>query len=157
MANVIIDRVSPNDLATLTHMYNQIFRPGRTEEEIRKRLRGRHNILVLVARIDRDAVGFYTGMELKPSVHFGWMVGVVPGMRRSGVATQLMQSAEDWAKTEGYKSFRFECDNRIRPMLHFGIANDYDVVGLRWDPDRLTNLVIFEKVLGEGASGDDTL
>lgn len=157
MADAVIDRLSPDDIATVAHLYNMIFRPGRTEADIRKRLRGRFNILPLVARIGRDAVGFYVGMELKPSVHFGWMVGVVAEMRRSSIATQLMRTAEDWAKTEGYKAMRFECDNHIRPMLHFGIANGYDIVGIRWDPDRLTNLVIFEKVLGEGRDPEDTI
>jgi hypothetical protein len=32
-------------------------------------------------------------------------------------------------------------------MLHLAIAKEYDIVGMRWDPDRGDNLVIFEKVL----------
>jgi hypothetical protein len=32
-------------------------------------------------------------------------------------------------------------------MLHLAIARGYDIVGIRWDPDRLNNLVIFEKAL----------
>lgn len=145
MADAIIDRINPADLGLITHLYNTIFRPERTEEEIRRRLRGRYNVLVQVARIGGDAVGFYVGMELKPGVHFAWICGVVPELRRSGIATQLMHAAEDWAGTEGYSTLRFECDNRIRPFLHFGIKNDYDIVGIRWDADRLSNLIIFEK------------
>ena len=147
MADAVIDRLASDDIASIAHVYNAIFRPGRSEAELRKRLRGRANILPLVARVGRDAVGFYVGMELKPTVHFGWMVGVVSEMRRSGIATQLMHYAQEWARTEGYKSMRFECDNRIRPMLHFGIADGYDIVGIRWDADRGANLVICEKSL----------
>jgi len=157
MTKASIDRIDPTDLGTIAHVYNHIFRPGRTEEEIRRRMRGRIGILALVARVERDAVGFYLGMELKPSVHFAWMVGVVNDLRRTGVATQLMGYAEDWATAEGYRSMRFECDNRIRPMLHFGIAAAYDVVGIRWDPDRLTNLIIFEKTLTEARDPGDSL
>lgn len=156
MANVTIDRVDPKDLSLVTYLYNALFRPQRTEEWIRRRMRGRHNLLILVARSGHDAVGFYAGMELKPSVHFAWMVGVVPEMRRAGIATQLMHAAEDWARAEGYKSLRFECDNQIRPFLHFGIADGYDIVGIRWDPDRHTNLVIFEKVIGDTLTSDDS-
>ena len=32
-------------------------------------------------------------------------------------------------------------------VLHLAIAHDYDVVGIRWDPDRGENLILFEKVL----------
>lgn len=147
MADAIIDRINPTDLELVTHLYNSLFRPERKEEWIRRRLLGRHNILIQVARIGNDAVGFYIGFELKPTVHFAWIVGVVPEMRRAGIATQLMHAAEDWSKTEGYHGIRFECDNHIRPFLQFGIANGYDITGIRWDPDRSTNLVIFEKVL----------
>ncbi|HBS28059.1 MAG TPA: hypothetical protein DEB06_01100 [Phycisphaerales bacterium] len=154
MADAIIDRIDPRDFALVTHLYNQIFRPERTEAQIRNRLRGRHNIFIQVARIGPDAVGFYVGMELKPSVHFAWLCGVVPEMRRAGIASQLMNRAEEWATAEGYRSLRFECDNKVRPMLHFGIASGYDIVGLRWDPDRLSNLVIFEKTINTDDADD---
>ena len=147
MADAIIDRINPTDLDTITHLYNNIFRPERDEAFIRRRFEGRRAILAQVARIEHDAVGFYLGFELKPDTHFVWLVGVVPDLRRSGIATQLMHAAQDWAATEGYRFIRFECDNRIRPFLHFGIANDYDIAGLRWDPERLTNLVIFQKAV----------
>lgn len=149
MADAIIDRIDPTDLSTITHLYNQIFRPEWTEDEIKRRLRGRYNLLVQVARIQSDAVGFYVGMELKPNVHFSWMCGVMPDIRRSGIATQLMRAAEEWSRTEGYQVIRFECDNKIRPFLHFGIEGGYDIVGLRWDGERMSNLVIFEKSLSE--------
>ncbi len=149
MADAIIDRLDPADLGTITHLYNQMFRPDWTEDEMKCRLRGRYNVLVQVARIGTDAVGFYVGMELKPNVHFAWMCGVLPDIRRSGIATQLMRAAEEWARTEGYQVIRFECDNKIRPFLHFGIAGAYDIVGLRWDAERMSNLVIFEKSLNE--------
>jgi hypothetical protein len=32
-------------------------------------------------------------------------------------------------------------------MLHLGIALGYDILGIRWDPDRGANLVLFEKTL----------
>ncbi len=149
MADAIIDRINPTDLVTITHLYNNVFRPVREEDYLRRRLEGRRGVLAQVARIERDAVGFYLGFELKPDTHFVWLVGVAPDLRRAGIASQLMHAAQDWARTEGYRFVRFECDNRIRPFLHFGIANDYDIAGLRWDPDRLTNLIIFQKQIAD--------
>ncbi|XOV75581.1 MAG: GNAT family N-acetyltransferase [Phycisphaerales bacterium] len=100
-------------------------------------------------RIGNDAVGFYIGMELRPTTHQGWIVGVVPEMRRAGIGTQLLVAAADWAKTEGYRSIRFEVPNTVRSVLQFSIAEGYDITGVRYDHDLATNLVIFERVLGE--------
>ena len=148
MADAIIDIVGPEDLPVIAKMYNQIFRPPRDVEAFQRRFRGRYNPLQLIARIGQQPVGFFLGFELKPTVYFSWFYGVVPDSRRQGIASQLMEAVHSWAKQNDYESIRFECHNQHRPMLHLAIAKEYDIVGMRWDPDRGDNLVIFEKVLG---------
>lgn len=147
MADAIIDLVGPNELPVIVSIYNQIFRPPRDVESFRRRFRGRYNILQLVARLQDQPVGFFLGFELKPTVYFAWFYGVLPDFRRQGIASQLMDAVHAWARQNDYESIRFECHNQHRPMLHLAIALGYDIVGIRWDPDRGDNLVIFEKVL----------
>lgn len=147
MADAIIDLVGPDELPLISKLYNQIFRPARDVESFRRRFRGRYNVLMLVARLDDKPVGFFIGFELKPDVFFAWFYGVVPENRREGIASQLMDAVHSWAKQNEYDSIRFECHNQHRPMLHLAIELGYDIVGMRWDPDRGDNLVIFEKVL----------
>lgn len=151
MPDATIDRINPTDLDTITHLYNSIFRPERDGAWIQRRMGVPEHTLVQVARIGDDAVGFYCGYESRPCTHRAWLVGVVPELRRGGVASQLMDAAEDWSRTQGYKHLRFECSNRVRPFMHLGIANDYDIVGLRFDHELMTNLVMFEKRLLETA------
>jgi GNAT superfamily N-acetyltransferase len=148
MADAIIDLVGPEDLPVISSLYNQIFRPSRDTESFKRRFRGRYNILMLIARVDDQPVGFFIGFELKPTVYFAWFYGVLPECRRQGIASQLMEAVHVWAKQNDYESIRFECHNQHRPMLHLAIELQYDIVGIRWDPDRGDNLVIFEKVLG---------
>ena len=148
MADAIIDLVGPEDLPIIVKLYNQIFRPSRDVESFHRRFRGRYNILQLIARLDDRPVGFFLGFELKPTVYFAWFYGVVPEVRRQGIASQLMDAVHSWARQNDYESIRFECHNQHRPMLHLAIALEYDIVGIRWDPDRGENLVLFEKVLG---------
>lgn len=145
--NVVIDRIDPAETQLMAHLFNQVFRPEREPESFARRLKNRVNALFMVARVDDRAVGFYVGMELKPSVHFAWLCGVMPDARRMGVASQLIHAAMDWARTEGYEIVRFECGNHQRAMLHFGISAGYDIVGIRWDPDRAENLIILERDL----------
>lgn len=147
MADAIIDLVGPDDLEVVCVLYNQIFRPSRDVEQFRRRFRGRYNVLMLLARLGERPVGFFLGFELKPTVFFAWFYGVLSDFRRQGVATQLMDAVHSWARQNEYESIRFECHNQHRPMLHLAIALGYDIVGIRWDPDRGDNLVIFEKVL----------
>jgi GNAT superfamily N-acetyltransferase len=147
MADAIIDLVGPEDLPLIAKLYNQIFRPARDLESFRRRFRGRYNVLQLIARLDDRPVGFFLGFELKPNVFFAWFYGVIPEVRRQGIASQLMDAVHSWARQNDYESIRFECHNQHRPMLHLAIALEYDIVGIRWDPDRGENLVIFEKVL----------
>ena len=147
MADAVIDRIDPKDSGTICHLYNQVFKPERDEAFFERRLQDRIAPLVLVARIEKTAVGFFIGMELRPGVYFSWVTGVFPDARRIGIATQLMCAAADWAKTEGYKTMRFECTNKHRPMLHFGIEQDYDFVGIRYDGEAHENMIIFERSL----------
>jgi GNAT superfamily N-acetyltransferase len=147
MADATIDIVGPDELPLISKLYNQLFRPPRDAESFDRRFRGRHNVLQLIARVEEKPVGFFLGFELKPTVYFGWFYGVLPEYRRQGIASQLMEAVHSWAKQNEYESIRFECHNQHRPMLHLATAREYDIVGIRWDPDRGDNLVIFEKVL----------
>ena len=147
MADVVIDLIDPKDNDTIVHLYNQVFRPERTAEFFHRRFKNRVNPLVMVARIENEAVGFFVGMELKPSVFFAWLVGVLPDSTRMGIGAQLMRAAGNWAMERDYKAIRFECTNRHRAMMHFGIAENYDLLGIRWDADRGENLLIFEHSL----------
>src|SRR5438105_9713264 len=54
MADAIIERVGPEELPVIAHLYNQIFRPPREVESSRRRFRGRYNVLQLVARLDGE-------------------------------------------------------------------------------------------------------
>ena len=147
MATAKIDVVGPEEIPLVSNLSNQVYRPSRDAEFFRRRFLGRYNTLMLVASLDDHPVGFFAGFELKPGVFFSWLFGVLPDYRRNGIATQLMDAVQAWAAQHGYESIRFECHNQHRPMLHLAISQAYDVVGIRWDPDRGNNLVIFEKVL----------
>lgn len=147
MAEVKIDIVGPAEIPLVNELYNRIFRPQRDTAFFRRRFQGRCNVLMLVASLEGEPAGFFIGFELKPTVFFCWYFGVLPNQRRQGIASQMMDAVHAWAREQGYESIRFECHNQHRPMLHLAIARLYDIVGMRWDPDRGDNLVIFEKSL----------
>jgi GNAT superfamily N-acetyltransferase len=150
MADAIIDVVGADELPLIVEMYNQIFRPSKTIESFRRRYLGRYNVLQLVARVQNKPAGFFLGFELKPDTFFAWFYGVMPEVRRMGVGSQLMEAALSWATQHDYETFRLECHNSHRPMLHLALDLGFDIIGLRWDGDRGDNLILFEKSLTGG-------
>ena len=77
MADATIDVVGIEELPLIVELYNQIFRPPRTVESLRRRYLGRYNVLQLVARVSDRPVGFFLGFELKPDTFFAWFYGVL--------------------------------------------------------------------------------
>jgi GNAT superfamily N-acetyltransferase len=147
MIEVTIRQAGVEELPTVAALFNQIFRPTRTVENLERRLAGKAQPLLLIARSKETDVGFFLGYEWKPSTFYGWFYGVLPDQRRQGITSQLMDYAHRWAKDQQYRIFRIECLNSQRPMLHLGIELGYDVVGIRFDSDRKDNLILFEKQL----------
>jgi GNAT superfamily N-acetyltransferase len=132
-------------LPQTVELYNSIFRPKHDAEYFKRRFLGRHNILMLLARVDERPVGFWIGFELKPAMFYHWLGAVVPELRRAGIARQLQEAQQAWAKDHGYEFIRCECMNRQREFIHFAIAVGYDVIGTRWDSTHADNMINFEK------------
>jgi len=147
MSEVFVDILSPEEMPVIVELFNRVFRPHRDVESFERRFRSRLNVLRMVARIKDEAVGFFLGFELKPTVYFTWFYGVVPEYRRLGVGSRLMEAVHEWVEQNGYEAIRFECYNQHRAMLHLAISREYDIVGIRWDASRGENLIIFEKAL----------
>jgi GNAT superfamily N-acetyltransferase len=147
MANAKIDIVGQGEVELVSQLYSQIYKPARDAEFFKRRFLGRYNGLIMIASVEGRAAGFFLGFELKPTVYFAWLYGVLPDYCRMGIGSQLMDASHAWAHQHGYTMMRLECHNQHRPMLHMAIAAHYDIVGIRWDSDRGDNLVIFEKVL----------
>ncbi len=147
MANAEVVVVGPGELPLIAELYNEMFRPARDVEFFRRRFMGRYNALILVANIDKRPVGFAMGFELKPSVFFAWLTGIHPEFRRIGIGSQLHEAQAQWAIEHGYQHLRMECHNGHRAILHMAIQTGFNIVGVRWDPDRSENLIIFEKAL----------
>ena len=147
MASADIVVVGEGELTLVAELYNQVFIPQQEVEFLRRRLAGRYQSLILVANMDGRPVGFDLSFELKPSTWLSWLIGVLPDYRRAGIATQLVAAEHAWARDHQYTRLRYECHNRHRAMLHLALAMEYDIVGIRWDPDRQDNMIVFEKDL----------
>ncbi len=149
MAQADIMIVDEKHLPLAVELYNSMFRPRREVDFFKRRFLGRHNPLTLLARVDNRPAGFWIGFELKPGMFYQWLGAVRPDLRRNGIARQLHEAQQAWAKDHGYEHIRCECMNHQREFIHFAIALGYDVAGIRWDSTHADNLIVFEKNLVE--------
>ena len=147
MTNVKIIIIGTRELTLFADLYSQIFTPPQNEPFFERRFQGRTNVSMMVAEADGKPVGIAAGYELRPATYFCWLCGVLPDIRRMGVATQLIQAQQAFAQDNGFQMVRFECQNQHRPVLHLAITEGYDLVGIRWDIQTAANFVIFEKEL----------
>jgi GNAT superfamily N-acetyltransferase len=136
-------------LPQAVELYNLMFRPKREVDFFKRRFLGRYNVLTLIARLGEVPVGFWIGFELKPGMFYHWLGAVKPDVRRSGIARQLQEAQQAWAKDHGYEHIRCECLNHQREFIHFAVEVGYDIVGIRWDSTHADNLIVFEKHLVE--------
>lgn len=149
MAHTDIIIADESLLPHAVELYNQIFRPKHDVDYFKRRFLGRYNPLTLLARNDNQPVGFWMGFELKPGMFYHWLGAVVPELRRHGIARQMQEAQQAWARDHGYEYIRCECLNHQREFIHFGINVGYDIVGIRWDSTHADNLIVFEKTLAD--------
>ncbi len=147
MADANIIAVGPGELELIADIYSQVFSPAQDEAYFQRRFHGRYNVSLFVAMLDKQHVGFSIGYELRPTTYYCWLCGVISDAQRLGVATQLMHAQQAFALDHEYTIVRFECLNHHRPMLHLAITEGYDPVGIRYDTETASNVVIFEKDL----------
>ena len=102
--------------------------------------------LILAAFDGEEAVGFKAGYE-REGYFYSWMGGVLPTYRKQGVAKQLAQEQEQWAKSKGYESITFKTRNVHKAMLIFALRNGFNIIKVEQWPEVLDNRIWLKKVL----------
>jgi ribosomal protein S18 acetylase RimI-like enzyme len=106
---------------------------------------GNKRHLILVAEEDGQIIGYKTGYE--KGEFYSWTGGVLPEHRRKGIASQLADAQEKWAKKQGFKTVWFKTDNRYKPMMIFALKRGFDIVKTAWSEQRRLMQIILEKKL----------
>lgn len=96
----------------------------------------RRNLLMLVAWLRGNPVGFKVGYELKPRVFYSAKGGVVPPARRQGVARALLHAMLDRVRERGYRQFVFDTfPNKHPGMTILALNEGFRVVQAGFNPE----------------------
>lgn len=114
--------------------------------DIEMRLQHRPH-LMLVAEVNGRPVGFIAGYALNADELHLWLVGVLPGFRRQGVASALLAAQETWSKAQGYHNISVKTRSRFQGMLLFLISNHYLPTRNGTQDNEEENQILLEKTL----------
>jgi len=95
--------------------------------EYSKRLNGTAH-LILTAYDDHNPIAFKIGYQRHPDGSFySWMGGVLLNYRRKGIANNLADHQETWAKKNGYNSIRMQTREKHKAMLALAINRGFQI------------------------------
>lgn len=93
------------------------------------------DLLMLVAEIDDDPVGFKVGYQLRAGTFYSAKGGVVDTARRKGVARVLLHRMLDIVREWGYDRFVYDTFPNQHPgMTVLGLSEGFEVVKAGYSP-----------------------
>jgi GNAT superfamily N-acetyltransferase len=146
MKKIKIRQGTIKEVVELSSKVTEFFQPF-SEKIYEDRLKGTIH-LILIAEIDGKPAGFKVGYQRNsPELFYSWMGGVLESYRRRGIATQLADEQEKWAKNHGYLKVYFKTRNRFSKMIHFGLNRGFKIVDLIKKGTIDDYRIVMEKVL----------
>lgn len=89
----------------------------------------RDDLMILLATIDGEPVGFKIGYRENRFAYYSAKGGVLPGFRRQGLARKMLYEMMSRARERGYIRFAFDTfPNRHAGMTILGLQEDFRVV-----------------------------
>jgi len=84
--------------------------------------------LILTAYDDHNPIAFKIGYQRHSDGSFySWMGGVLPNYRRKGIANNLADHQEAWAKKNGFNSIRIQTREKHKAMLALAINRGFQI------------------------------
>ncbi len=104
---------------------------GEDQRDLVGRLFGRRSVLIQLARLGGKPVAYKVGYEDREGRFISWLGGVLPEVRRQGIALELMRIQHRWAKDHDYEWVEMVSRNKYRPMLILALSEGFEIYGVR--------------------------
>ena len=84
--------------------------------------------LILTAYDDHIPIAFKIGYDrYSDGSFYSWMGGVLPNYRRKGIANNLADHQETWARKKGYKNIKLQTKSKHNAMLALAINRGFQI------------------------------
>jgi GNAT superfamily N-acetyltransferase len=114
----------------------------------------RTDLLVLMAHLEGNPIGFSAGYRRTPSSYYLNYAAVLHDYRHQGIGQRFLKWHEDFAMSRGYARIEFNTFNHFTGMMRLGVRAGYRPIGIEQHEGTHHDLAIrFGKSL-KGAGGD---
>ena len=138
-----IERVGMEAFEVVRQLNRTVF----DEERVINQL-DRPDLLMLVAFVDDEAVGFKVGYGESRRVFYSAKGGVLPAWRRTGIARALLYVMQDEVRRMGYERFAYDTFPNMHPgMTVMGLREGFRVVAAGYNATYGDYRLRFEKAL----------
>jgi GNAT superfamily N-acetyltransferase len=129
---VAISEVGPAEFPLIQVLRDTVFREfnHHSRAPIAQGLSDRTDLLLLMAHLEGNPVGFSAGYRRMPHAYYINYMAILPDYRGQGLGTQLMSRQESFARARGYQSIQFNTFNRFPAMMRLGMSMGYQPIGL---------------------------
>jgi GNAT superfamily N-acetyltransferase len=127
-----ITEVGPAEFPLIQTLREAVFSEfGHTSRtSIADSLAGHQDLLVLMAHLEGNPVGFAAGYRRNPELYYLNYLGVLRDYRRQGLGKSMLQQQVDFAMARGYRRMEFNTFNHFPWMLRLGLSAGFLPVGL---------------------------
>ncbi len=102
--------------------------------------------LIAVALVNNQYAGFKVAYQSDSAQQlYSWMGGVVPRFRQNGVAKQLAEYQEFWARNNSFSEIAFKTRNYYKAMIIFALKNGFQITSVEQKNDPQENRIYFTK------------
>jgi len=119
--------------------------PPYTLDQYTERLNG-VNPTIFIAERDDKIIGDSIAFE-KDGGWYLWILGVLEEYRKQGVATQLLDLNEQYARENSYKEITVKVYNVSKEMLKLLIGRGYEIVDIHKDKNSKYNGIVLRLIL----------
>ena len=138
-----IDRVGMESLPTIQRLNQTVFGEVRVINQLDRR-----DLLMFLATVDGEPVGFKVGYGLSRTTFYSAKGGVLKPWRGRGVARALLYAMLDAARQLGYPRFAYDTFPNMHPgMTVLGLREGFEVTAAGYNTTYQDYRIRFEKTL----------
>jgi GNAT superfamily N-acetyltransferase len=127
-----VAEVGPAEFPLLEVLRETIFGEfgHRSHTPIAESLANRTDLLVLMAHLEGNPIGFSAGFRRAPGGYYINYVAVLRDYRRQGIGRRFLRWHEDFARARHYRQIEFNTFNHFPGMLRLGLLSGYRPIGV---------------------------
>ncbi len=111
-----------------------------------EKLEDRAAVVIAYAESEGEIVGFKVGYELKPTLFYTWVGGVLPEFCSRGIATKMISDQLEFCKAKGFNMIKTISDNRNKEAMILNLRAGYDFCETKVDEEGILRVVMEKKL-----------